>query len=61
MLSVQVFFGGTAGIGAALALKYATHSKDPTIHLVGRNVQAADELISRMRDMNPTGTYAFHS
>jgi NAD(P)-dependent dehydrogenase (short-subunit alcohol dehydrogenase family) len=44
---VAVFVGGTAGIGAGMAKAFAEHRKgDAHIVIVGRNRQAAQELIA---------------
>ena len=44
---VAVFVGGTAGIGAGMAKAFAMHRNgDAHIVIVGRNRQAAEELIS---------------
>ncbi|KAI0796251.1 NAD(P)-binding protein [Irpex lacteus] len=46
---VAVFVGGTAGIGAAMAKAFATHRNgDAHIVIVGRNRQAAEELIASL-------------
>ena len=44
---VAVFVGGTAGIGAGMARAFAQHRKgDAHIIIIGRNRQAAQELIA---------------
>ncbi|KAJ8516553.1 hypothetical protein ONZ45_g6171 [Pleurotus djamor] len=57
---VAVIVGGTAGIGAALAVKLAQYSTSPTVHLVGRSQSSADGVISQMKEVNPKGDYHFH-
>ncbi|KAJ8473383.1 hypothetical protein ONZ45_g16324 [Pleurotus djamor] len=57
---VAVIVGGTAGIGAALAVKVAQYSTSPTVHLVGRSKSSADGVISQMKEVNPKGDYHFH-
>ncbi|KAJ8496418.1 hypothetical protein ONZ45_g12457 [Pleurotus djamor] len=57
---VAVFVGGTAGIGAAMALKIAKYSSKPEIHLVGRNRSSADKVIAELKAANSAGSYHFH-
>ncbi|KAJ8514254.1 hypothetical protein ONZ45_g8181 [Pleurotus djamor] len=57
---VAVVVGGTAGIGAALAVKIAQYSSAPNIHIVGRSQSSADQVISQMKELNPKGDYRFH-
>ncbi|KAJ8496421.1 hypothetical protein ONZ45_g12460 [Pleurotus djamor] len=57
---VAVVVGGTAGIGAALAVKIAQYSSTPNIHIVGRSQSSADQVILRMKELNPKGDYRFH-
>ncbi|KAJ8473394.1 hypothetical protein ONZ45_g16308 [Pleurotus djamor] len=57
---VAVVVGGTAGLGAAMAVKIAQYSVNPQIHLVGRSQAGADQVISRMKEVNPNGRYKFH-
>lgn len=46
---VAVFVGGTAGIGAAMAKAFASHRNgDAHIVIVGRNRQAAEDLIASL-------------
>ncbi|KAI0787243.1 NAD(P)-binding protein [Irpex lacteus] len=46
---VAVFVGGTAGIGAAMAKAFASHRNgDAHIVIVGRNRQAAEEIIASL-------------
>jgi short-subunit dehydrogenase len=56
----QVIVGATAGIGASMAVKIAEYSTSPQIHLIGRNQQAADEVIQRLKSVNSAGQYEFH-
>ncbi|TFL00320.1 hypothetical protein BDV98DRAFT_112138 [Pterulicium gracile] len=57
---IAVVVGGTNGIGAALALKIAEYSKNPNIHIVGRNATAAEKVLASLRSANKEGVYTFH-
>ncbi|KAG9224360.1 hypothetical protein CCMSSC00406_0007866 [Pleurotus cornucopiae] len=57
---VAVFVGGTAGIGAALAVKTAKYSVNPDIHIVGRKKASAEKVLAELRTVNTNGTYSFH-
>ncbi|KAL0954223.1 hypothetical protein HGRIS_005351 [Hohenbuehelia grisea] len=57
---VAVFVGGTAGLGAALAITTARYSKNPSIYIVGRSQTSADKVIAEMKAVNPDGKYGFH-
>ena len=58
--STQVFVGGTAGIGAALAVKTAKYSTNPNIHIVGRSKASAEKVLAQLKAANSDGHYEFH-
>jgi len=55
-----LFVGGTQGIGGGMAIALAKYSQSPTIHIVGRNQEAANRMLEELRIANKDGTYAFH-
>ncbi|KAF9493869.1 NAD(P)-binding protein [Pleurotus eryngii] len=57
---VAVFVGGTAGIGAALAVKTAKYSTNPNIHIVGRSKASAEKVLAELKAANKDGQYQFH-
>ncbi len=57
---MQVFVGGTAGIGAALAVKTAKYSTNPNIHIVGRSKASAEKVLAELKAANKEGKYEFH-
>ncbi|THH15924.1 hypothetical protein EW146_g4632 [Bondarzewia mesenterica] len=63
MKPVAVFVGGTSGIGQGMAEAFNRHTKgNSRIVLVGRNRDAAESIISKMKsvaDESSTGSYEF--
>ncbi|KAF4593556.1 hypothetical protein EYR40_008343 [Pleurotus pulmonarius] len=59
-LGFSVFVGGTAGIGAALAVKTAKYSTNPNIHIVGRSKASAEKVLAELKAVNKDGQYQFH-
>ena len=54
-------FGGTSGIGEAIARKLVGLTQDPELHLIGRNARAAERIITDLRQTKPAGKYLFHA
>lgn len=52
--------GATGGIGEAVARRLTQLSERPTVHLVGRNQDAASKIISELKQIKPDGQYHFH-
>jgi NADP-dependent 3-hydroxy acid dehydrogenase YdfG len=56
-----VCVGGTSGIGEAIARKFTSITSKPNIHIVGRSENAANKIISDLKEVNPNGSYQFHA
>ncbi|CAD6577796.1 MAG: hypothetical protein CYPHOPRED_000382 [Cyphobasidiales sp. Tagirdzhanova-0007] len=54
-----VCLGGTSGIGAAIARRFAQLAQAPTVLLVGRNAASAQAVLGDLKLANPKGTYDF--
>jgi NAD(P)-dependent dehydrogenase (short-subunit alcohol dehydrogenase family) len=54
-----LFIGGTSGIGKYTVLALAQHCSHPTIYIVGRSEPSYRQILSRLRVINPNGTYHF--
>lgn len=50
---VAVFVGGTSGIGEHTAYAFAKYTHQPTIYIVGRNVEAGKHVVSKLKEINP--------
>lgn len=44
--------GGTSGIGATTAREFVRHTLQPTVYLIGRNVEEASKIIGDLRSLN---------
>lgn len=54
---VAVVVGGTAGIGAGIALRLAR--ADASVIIVGRSKQRGDEMVARMSTLSKTASHSF--
>lgn len=50
--TVGVFVGGTSGIGEHTAYAFAKYTKNPTIYIVGRNAEAGDKVLAKLKELN---------
>ncbi|KAL2068063.1 hypothetical protein VTL71DRAFT_16161 [Oculimacula yallundae] len=56
---VAIFVGGTSGIGEITLKKFAKHTLQPRIYIIGRSTSAAERIIAECRIRNPEGEYIF--
>ncbi|KAI9671227.1 MAG: hypothetical protein M1829_004634 [Trizodia sp. TS-e1964] len=56
---VALFVGGTSGIGASTMKRFFEYTVMPHVYFVGRNEQAASEIIKECKALNPEGTISF--
>lgn len=59
--STAVFTGATRGLGLATLEAWAKYTPKPHAIIVGRNKEAFDPVLHRLRSINPNGTYTFLS
>lgn len=50
---VGVFIGGTSGIGEYSAYAFARYSTNATIYIAGRNEEAADKILAKLKEIQP--------
>lgn len=57
---VGVFLGSTHGIGEYSAYAFAKYAKNPTIYIVGRDKEAGDKVIRRLKGVNGNSDAQYH-
>jgi NAD(P)-dependent dehydrogenase (short-subunit alcohol dehydrogenase family) len=58
--TVAVFVGGTSGIGEHTAYAFAKYTPYPRIHIVGRNADAGNRIVTKLQTINPNTHATFH-
>lgn len=58
--TVGVFVGATSGIGEHTAYAFAKYTPYPRIHIVGRNADAGNRIVSKLQTINPNAQATFH-
>lgn len=50
--TVGVFVGGTSGIGENTAYAFAKYTANPTVYIVGRNAEAGERILGKLKELN---------
>lgn len=50
---VGVFIGGTSGIGEYSAYAFAKYTTNATIYIAGRNEEAAEKILAKLKEIQP--------
>jgi NADP-dependent 3-hydroxy acid dehydrogenase YdfG len=56
---VAVFAGATAGIGLGTLTQFTKHTNAPVVFIVGRSEEKGREIVDRLKNINPKGTFHF--